>query len=141
MSQSSQENALRHSLFSRRLQTIKKRLWYRSFPVNFANSLRTSFNTSGHCFWSYLVTEKRTQVSNDIVIIVNGRKSCLEFHADLYSDICYLKPILQVNIWQYTLYCGRKLWRCYKLVEQNSIRLFQWFLHNQMTADRINFIF
>ena len=54
--------------------------------MNFANSLRTSFNTSGHCFWSYLVTEKRTQVNNDIVIIVNGRKSCLEFH----------KPILQV---------------------------------------------
>ena len=65
--------------------------------MNFANSLRTSFNTSGHCFWSYLVTEKRTQVSNDIVIIVNGRKSCLEFHADLYSDICYLNQFCKLT--------------------------------------------
>ena len=32
---------------------LKKRLWCRCFPVNFAKFLRTSFlqNTSGGCFW------------------------------------------------------------------------------------------
>ena len=35
---------------------LKKRLWCRCFPVNFAKLLRTLFflqNTSGGCFWLY----------------------------------------------------------------------------------------
>ena len=33
--------------------SLKKRLWYRCFPVNFAKFLRTPLfnNTSGGCFW------------------------------------------------------------------------------------------
>ena len=34
---------------------LKKGLWHRCFPVNFAKFLRTSFlpNTSGGCFWPF----------------------------------------------------------------------------------------
>ena len=34
---------------------LKKRLWYRGFPVNFVEFLRTTFlqNTSGGCFFIY----------------------------------------------------------------------------------------
>ena len=41
---------------------IKKRLWYRCFPVNFVNFLRTPFlhNTCGGCFWKHNVTMKTT---------------------------------------------------------------------------------
>ena len=60
---------------------------------------------------------------------------------DLYSDLCYLKPILQVIHLTIHAILQPKTLTVFKLVEQDSIRLFQWFLDNQMTANRINFIF
>ena len=48
------KKAQRHFLINRRLATLlKKSLWHRCFPVNFAKFLRTPFlqNTSGGCFW------------------------------------------------------------------------------------------
>ena len=58
ISQNSQENTCAEVSFLIKLQVsrlatlLKKRLWHRSFPVNFAKFLRTTFlqNTSGGCF-------------------------------------------------------------------------------------------
>ena len=43
ISQYSQEATVLESLFSKGLQFIKKRLWYRCFPVDIAKILRTTF--------------------------------------------------------------------------------------------------
>ena len=57
ISQNSQENSCTRVSFLLKLQAsgstlLKKRLWHRCFPVNFAKCLRTLFlkNTSGGCF-------------------------------------------------------------------------------------------
>ena len=70
MPQNSLENAcarvsfLINSLFS---ILLKKRLWRRWFPVNFAKFIRTSFlqNTFGGCLWSL-----------QSLLIFRGRKRC-----------------------------------------------------------------
>ena len=50
ISQNSQENTCARVSFL--ITLLKKRLWHRCFPVNFAKFLRTPFlqNTSGGCF-------------------------------------------------------------------------------------------
>ena len=45
MLQNSQENTCATVSFSIKLQAVKKRLWHRCFPVNFAKFLRTPFVT------------------------------------------------------------------------------------------------
>ena len=57
ISQNSQENICARALFLIKLQAtlaslLKKRLWHKCFPVNFAKFLRTPFlqNTSSGCF-------------------------------------------------------------------------------------------
>ena len=56
ISQNSQENTFARSSF------LKKKLWHRCFPVNFAKFLRTSFlalqNTSGGCFCQLFLVRK-----------------------------------------------------------------------------------
>ena len=66
--QNSQENACARDSFWIKLQAwgLKKSLWHRCFPVNFANCLKALFlqNTSGrllqnlHCFFSYLYLQR-----------------------------------------------------------------------------------
>ena len=59
ISQNSQENICAIVSFFNKVASprpatlLKKRLWHRCFPVNFAKFLRTPFlqSTSGHCFW------------------------------------------------------------------------------------------
>ena len=53
ISQNSQENAARAS-FLIKCNFIKKRLWYKCFPVNFAKFLRTPFLTE-HLWWLLLM--------------------------------------------------------------------------------------
>ena len=66
--QNSQENTCARDSFWIKLQAwgLKKSLWHRCFPVNFANCLKAPFlqNTSGrllqnlHCFFSYLYLQR-----------------------------------------------------------------------------------
>ena len=59
LSQNSHENTCARLCFLIKWQAwrpttlLKKRLWHKRFPVNFAKFLKTPFfkNTSGGCFW------------------------------------------------------------------------------------------
>ena len=74
-----------------------------------------------------------------MAIIVLGKKSCLEFHRDLYSDLCF-------SIYKETSFASyvddntpcvtaENLDEVIKSLEKDSIKLFQWFSDNQMKAN------
>ena len=104
---------------------IKKRLWYRCFPVNFVNFLRTPFlhNTCGGCFWKHNVTMKTTAkfASNSSASIKLSKHLSvfsLDFKEVLYEEQkCSRKKIMwwsscseitqKTNLQQLILQCCR----------------------------------
>ena len=61
ISQNSQENTCARAFFNNVATLLKKRLWHRCFPVNFAKFLGTPFlqNTSGRLFLTCFVCKRR----------------------------------------------------------------------------------
>ena len=94
ISQNSQENTCARVFFNkvaclRPATLLKKGLWYRCFPVNFANFIRILFlqNTFG---WLFLLKPSQTSKMELYVKIINGfhpltiftKSSVLEFWQD-----------------------------------------------------------
>ena len=56
------------------LTLVKKRLWHRCFPVNFAKFPRTSFLTE-HLRWLLLIVYRGNYKHADIILNINNKKS------------------------------------------------------------------
>ena len=97
ISQNSQENTCARVLFSIKLRPpatlLKKRLWHRCFPLNFAKFLRTSFFTE-HLWWLPL-----------------NHKPFYDW--DLYSmPFLFYQLNMYVNWFVYKLEWQKLLWLC-----------------------------
>ena len=58
---------------------LKKTLWHRSFPLNFAKNFNNTFflwNTSGSCFWRLRVKCRSIYFSKDFVDIFTSILAC-----------------------------------------------------------------
>ena len=102
ISQNSQENTCARSLFFRKFTgnhlcqslhfnkvdatLLKKRLWYRCFPMNFAKVLRTSFlqNTSGRLLLTRVVNPISLKISYKIFSLPNPQNN---YFFSLYQKI------------------------------------------------------
>ena len=100
--QNSQENTCLRVSFLIKLQArpatlLKKRLWHRCFPVNFAKFVRATFlqNTSGRLL-KYLLSTKRFDSMNSSNIVV--RKLLAKPWANLYFFIGKTITILDLLI-------------------------------------------
>ena len=86
------------TLFFSKVTLLKKRLWYRCFPVSFAKFLRTAFstNTSGGCacysseqLWIKHLPGKVSQNSRGNILVLSWTKILLQLLAweSFYNDI------------------------------------------------------
>ena len=83
-----------------------------------------------------------------MAIIVPGKKSRLDFHKDLYSELCFsiyffCELFLFIKETSFASYpddntpyvTAENLGKLIKLLENDSIKLFQWFSDNQMKSN------
>ena len=120
ISQNSQENTCFRVSFSIKLQAatlLKKRLWHRYFPVNFAKFLRTLFFTE-HFQWLFLNvttifqyissvrqatnTDKNTETSTLLKEIITATKTICNFItlSRTLNRKAYMTQNPGQNIWQ-----------------------------------------
>ena len=82
---------------------LKKRLWHRCFPVNFAKFLRTPFlqNTSGGCFWILLFTFAKVRCGAIFIswyIFINRSKVLSDIYFHIWKGSYNLEEALLIII-------------------------------------------
>ena len=89
---------------------LKKRLWHRCFPVNFAKFIRTPFlqNTSSSCFWPFSLSRKWVSYRLTLTLIESLRFLCSNFNSRSachnYSTSVIGNRIHRLPFWGYFLH-------------------------------------